>query len=93
MAAGVTPDSMLRVKGQGEAGRYGGVPGDLLIKMQVYGKGGFRRRGMHLYSDVAVGILDAVLGTTVAVPTVRGQHQVEVPPGVNRCAYIILKHF
>jgi DnaJ-class molecular chaperone len=33
--AGVVDGQVLRVKGQGHSGKYGGAPGDLLVKLQV----------------------------------------------------------
>lgn len=32
---GVVDGQVLRVKGQGHSGKYGGAPGDLLVKLQV----------------------------------------------------------
>jgi hypothetical protein len=32
---GVVDGQVLRVKGQGHSGKYGGVPGDLLVRLQV----------------------------------------------------------
>jgi molecular chaperone DnaJ len=33
--AGVVDGQVLRVRGQGHCGRFGGAPGDLLVKLQV----------------------------------------------------------
>ena len=43
---------MLKLKGQGDAGRSGGPPGDLYITFVVKASAGMRRRGMDLYSEV-----------------------------------------
>ena len=32
---GVVDGQVLRVKGQGHSGKYGGSPGDLLVRLQV----------------------------------------------------------
>lgn len=43
---------MLKLKGQGDAGRSGGPPGDLYVTFVVKASAGMRRRGMDLYSEV-----------------------------------------
>ncbi len=42
---------MLKVRGQGDAGRAGGLPGDLYITFLVKASAGMRRRGLDLYSQ------------------------------------------
>ena len=45
-------ESMLKLRGQGDAGRSGGTPGDLYVTFVVKASAGMRRRGMDLYSEV-----------------------------------------
>ena len=42
---------MLKIKGQGDAGRAGGLPGDLYITFLVKASAGMRRQGLDLYSQ------------------------------------------
>ena len=45
-------ESVLKLKGQGDAGRSGGPPGDLYVTFVVKASAGMRRRGLDLYSEV-----------------------------------------
>jgi molecular chaperone DnaJ len=81
--AGVGDGQILRVKGQGDAGRRGGAAGDLFVKLQVHdlGRAGIERVGDDLHSILPLGLYDALLGVEVAVATVRGQRTISVPAG------------
>ena len=43
----------------------------------------FRVRGADLYYELDVSPWEAVLGTTVSVPTLEGRVNVRIPPGTN----------
>jgi DnaJ-class molecular chaperone len=43
----------------------------------------FRREGVDLHTDVAVPLLDAVLGGEVEVPTMTGRVALKIPPGTQ----------
>ncbi len=45
-------ESVLRVKGLGDAGKNRGVTGDLYITFAIKPRAGIVRRGLDLYSDV-----------------------------------------
>jgi len=81
--AGVTDGSRVRVAGKGEAGVDGGPPGDLYIRVHVAPDPQFRREGDDLVTRVKVGVLDAILGGTVEVPTLDGPVRMKVPPGTQ----------
>jgi DnaJ-class molecular chaperone len=49
------------------------------------------RRGDHIYSDVRVGIDQAILGAVVDVPTLTGVASVKIPPGTSSGAKLRLK--
>jgi len=53
----VDAESVLKMRGQGDAGRSGGAPGDLYITFLVKATAGMKRRGMDLYSEVGVCLL------------------------------------
>ena len=58
--------SRLRVRGEGNAGRRGGEPGDLYVFIGVrpHPKG-LRREGTTVHSDIDISYIDAILGTSV----------------------------
>jgi len=60
-----------------------GVPGDLYVIVTSSPDGRFTRRGADLWRIEALGVADAVLGTTRVVPTLKGTAEVNVPPGTQ----------
>jgi molecular chaperone DnaJ len=78
---GVEDGQRIRVKGRGEAGRANGPAGDLYVVVHVGAHRIFGRRGRNLTATVPVTYPEAVLGTTVTVPTLDGQVTLRVPPG------------
>ncbi len=49
------------------------------------------QRGDNLYSDVRVGLDQAILGAVVEVPTLSGKAHVKIPPGTSSGAKLRLK--
>jgi len=80
---GVEDGNRLRVRGEGDAGPKGGPSGDLYVFLSVTSDPRFRREGMDIYSDVSLSYLDAILGTTLSIPTVDGQVDLAVPAGTQ----------
>jgi len=80
---GVEDGNRLRVRGEGDAGPKGGPSGDLYVFLSVTADPRFRREGMDIYSEVSLSYLDAILGTTLSVPTVDGQVDLPVPAGTQ----------
>src|SRR5579862_1085277 len=78
---GVEDGQRIRVKGRGQAGRANGPSGDLYVVVHVGAHALFGRRGRNLTVAVPVTYPEAVLGTTVTVPTLDGQVTVRVPAG------------
>jgi len=80
---GVEDSNRLRVRGEGDAGSKGGPPGDLYVFLSVRPDPRFRREGMEIYSEVAVSYVDAILGSTLRVPTVDGTIDLQMPAGTQ----------
>lgn len=90
--AGVDGSRLLVLKEQGDAGRFGGPPGDLYVKFEVYLQDNFERRGDDLYSELPLEVYDVLLGITVTVPTARGSRSLMVPPGTQHGSLIKMEH-
>ena len=74
----------IRIKGQGEPGRAGTPPGDLLVSLQVQPDRFFTRDGLDLLCEVPVNLAQALLGTQVRVRTVDGKKVLlKLPPGTQ----------
>lgn len=79
--AGIGDGARVRVAGQGTAGRDGGRPGDLFVRVHVRPHPTFRREGDDLFVRVPVPLDVALLGGEVMVPTLRGSEvSLKVPP-------------
>lgn len=89
--AGIEDGKKIRVRGQGEPGPRGGVPGDILITIRVAPHPCYQRRGHHLHVKVPVTLAEAALGAKVDVPTPRGTVSLSVPAGSSSGTRLRLK--
>jgi curved DNA-binding protein len=71
------------VAGKGAAGRNGGPPGDLYLQISIRNHPIFIREGDDLIVEKEIAFSEAVLGTTMEVPTLEGMKKVKVPPGTQ----------
>lgn len=81
--AGIDSTHVLRVAGQGDAGRQGGMPGDIRVRLAVSSHPVFRRDGNDIHIDVDVPFSLAALGGTVTVPTLTGEASLKVDAGIQ----------
>ena len=81
--AGVEDGQRIRVKGRGGAGRGGGPAGNLYVVVHVDQDQLFGRRGKDLTLTVPVTYPEAVLGTTIKVPTLEKPVTLKVPAGTR----------
>jgi DnaJ-class molecular chaperone len=73
----------VRYSGSGDAGRYGGPPGDLYVITNVAPHTFFARAGDNLQCVVPITFAEAALGAKIEVPTVDGKAIVRIPPGTQ----------
>jgi DnaJ-class molecular chaperone len=88
---GVHDGQVLRLKGQGVAGRNGGPAGDALIEIHVTPHAFFRREGDDIHLDLPVTLTEAVLGAKVPVPTPSGAVTMTIPANSNSGRVLRLK--
>lgn len=81
--AGVDTGSRLRLTGEGEAGAYGGPPGDLYVFIQVQAHDFFKRNNSDIICQVEISFVQAALGDKVKVPTLNGKKTLDVPKGTQ----------
>lgn len=80
---GVDGGTRLRLRGEGEAGVPGAPRGDLYIEVEIAPHPLFTREGKDLHYRAELSFVEAALGTTVQIPTISSQTQLEIPPGTQ----------
>lgn len=81
--AGIEHGSSLRLKGQGDAGPYGGTRGDLYITIFIEKDAFFERRNSDILCEVPVTSTQAILGDEIDVPTLTGKVKMRIPSGTQ----------
>src|SRR5215203_1524345 len=81
--AGIEDGQRMRISGAGHAGEAGAPAGDLYVEVRVAEDERFERDGPDLISIVSLPATEAMLGTTVTVPTLDGEQEIEIEPGTQ----------
>jgi len=81
---GVEEGMALRVAGHGLASPTpGGAPGDLYVVIHTRPDPRFARRSADLWRTETIDVADAVLGTSIEVPTLDGTATIKIPRGTQ----------
>jgi curved DNA-binding protein len=80
---GIREGQSLRIAGQGEPGAGGAPAGDLYLRVRFAKHPDFRVIGSDLHYDLDLAPWEAVLGTSVSVPTLDGEVSIKIPPGTS----------
>jgi curved DNA-binding protein len=88
---GIETGKKLRLVGKGMEGRRGSPPGDLYLQISVREHPVFTREGDDLIVEREISFPEAILGTTIEVPTLEGKKRVKVPPGTQSHTKMRLK--
>ena len=82
--AGLITGKKLRLAGKGNPSPYGGRPGDLYIKSKVLNDPVFSAEDHDLLLNQELKLSEALLGTTIAVPTIDDKRlSLKIPPGTK----------
>ncbi|MGY6567741.1 MAG: DnaJ C-terminal domain-containing protein [Salinarimonas sp.] len=79
---GVSDGQVIRLRGLGAENAFGEA-GDVLLKLNIAPHDRFTVEGDDLRLRLPVALEDAVLGTTLRVPTLTGQVEMKIPPMSN----------
>lgn len=79
--AGVTQGQRIRLAGQGAPGVGGAEAGDLFLEIEFAPHPYFSVDGKNIVLTLPVAPWEAVLGATVAVPTLSGKINLKIPKG------------
>lgn len=81
---GMIEGKKIRLPGKGETSPYGGPAGDLFIKSKVLSDPVFFAEGYDLNVNKSIKLSEALLGTTLSVPTISGKElSLKIPPGTQ----------
>lgn len=81
--AGVDSGLRLRLDGEGEAGLWGGPPGNLYVHLSVKKHRYFKRQDSNILLELPINIAQAALGDEVEVPTLEGRITLTIPAGTQ----------
>jgi len=82
--AGIDNNQVIKMAGKGEAGKKGGKPGDLYLKIFIREHPVFNRKGDDLYLSLPITFSQAGLGDEIEVPTLEGTKIIlTVPAGLE----------
>lgn len=81
--AGVREGQRLRIAGRGEAGLGGGAAGDLFLRVRFAKHPDFAVEEHNLIYEAELAPWEAVLGTSISLPTLDGRVNIKVPPGTQ----------
>jgi len=80
---GVDESHHMRLSGEGEAGIYGGSPGDIYITFSIKPHKFFVRKGTDILYELPINFAQAALGNNIEVPTLDGRTILRIPPGTQ----------
>lgn len=81
---GMITGKKLRLTGKGNPSPYGGQPGDLFVQAKVMGDSVFTAEEYDLHVSREIRLTEAILGTTISVPTIDGgELSLKIPPGTK----------
>ena len=88
---GISSGKKLRLAGKGMEGKNGGPSGDLYLQINIKEHPFFIQEGDNLIVDKEINFSEAVMGTTVEVPTLEGKKNLKIPPGTQSHTKMRLK--
>jgi DnaJ-class molecular chaperone len=81
--AGIEEGKSIRLRGQGHPGVRGGPAGDVIVTIRYAPHPTFKVEGRDLRLDLPVTLYEAVLGGRVRAPTLGGNVEVSISPGMS----------
>ncbi|WP_440998623.1 molecular chaperone DnaJ [Fodinibius sp. SL11] len=81
--SGVSEGNYITLRGKGNAGKRGGEAGSLVVLIEEKEHEHFERDGNDIYYDLVLSVPDAILGTEVEVPTLKGKAKIKIEEGTQ----------
>ena len=80
---GVEDGMTLKMTGKGNAGPFGGMPGDLLVVIEEQEHDLLKRNGQNLHYDLYVNFVDAAVGASAEIPLIEGKAKIKIEQGTQ----------
>jgi molecular chaperone DnaJ len=81
--AGVSEGQYIRLRGQGNRGKFSGQNGDILVLIHEKEHDVFERQDADLVCDFPISFSQAALGTEILCPTLSGKAKMKIPTGTQ----------
>ena len=81
----------MRLKGEGDAGIYGGSSGDIYLTFIIKNHPFFVREGDDIICELPINVVDAALGLELEVPTIEGSSKIKIPAGTQHGKILRIK--
>jgi molecular chaperone DnaJ len=88
---GIHHGQRIRLTGEGHAGLVGGRAGDAYVDVRIRPDERFVREGDDIYATVDLTFTQAALGSTLRVPTLDGEEELELEPGTQPGEIVVLR--
>ena len=80
---GIDDKQAVSLRGQGNAGKNGGPPGDLIVEVRVRPHPFFQREGTSVLYECMVSFYQAAMGAELEIPTIDGKVKYTLPAGTQ----------
>ena len=81
----------LSIRSEGHSAPHNGTNGDLLVIVEAIEHKYLKRDGNNLFYSVVISAVDAMLGTTISVPTLDGYENLKIEAGTQSGTIVRLK--
>ena len=81
--AGVKAGQRLKLRGEGDSPAANAKPGDLYVIINFQDHLLFKRKDNDVLMELPISFVDALLGTSVEVPTLTGKASLSIPSGTH----------
>ena len=79
--AGIKSGQRLKLRGEGDGPEAQGENGDLFVIININDHPIFQREENDIFFELPISFVDAILGTTVDIPTLTGRATFKITPG------------
>ncbi len=88
---GIEDGQILRLSGQGQAGKHGRQSGDLFVNIHIKDHKYFKRQQDNLFYELVINFTQASLGDKIGIPAIDGEVNLKIPSGTQSGELIELK--